>query len=132
VSFFEDAEDLIVCCPRATVVDGSGVTTENDEVEDVARVRGPAGTGERKSLEEDALELDAPEALASSPGAGGGRSLPCVFALPMTPPRSFALRTSVAKSGLLAVPGERNKLRLLVPLLVWADDSSRDESKVFS
>lgn len=113
------------------MVDGSGVTTENDDVEDVARVRGPGGTGERKSLEEDALELDGREAFVSSPGAAGGRSLPWVFALPTTPPRSFALRTSVAKSGLLAVPGERNKLRLLLVLLIGADgSSSRDESKV--
>jgi len=106
---------------------------ENDEVEEVARARGPGGTGERKSLEEDVLELEAPAAHPCSPGTDACRSLPCIFAVPITPPRSFALRTSVAKSGLLAVPGERNKLRLLVPsesLVGAGDSSSRDESAV--
>lgn len=111
------------------MVDESGETTENEDVEDVARVRGPGGTGERKILEEDGLEFDALEEPPSSPGTG--RSLLCIFELSITPPRSFALRTSVAKSGLLAVPGERNKLRLLLPSLVGAGNSSpSDECRV--
>lgn len=41
---------------------------------------------------------------------------------PMIPPRSLAFRTSVGRSGLLAVPAERSRLRrlllVLVPVLV--------------
>ena len=86
-------------------------TIENDEVEELPRKRGELWLGDRNP---------APDA---SPGASPPSSCPCwclcdalVAAAPLPdtiPPFSFALRSSVARSGLLAKPGERNMERRL-------------------
>lgn len=109
---------------------------ENEEVEDVARVRG-AVRGDRNELgacvvlyaDGDELGLSRSEDVDVE-GSGRWTSCPLALALdeeevvldledsPITPPRSLAFRTSVARSGLEAVPAERSKLLRLLLVLV--------------
>lgn len=74
-----------------------------DEVDDLGRVGGRSVEGETAAVDEDEDGI-----LGNGGGGSDGFSFwPCTRLAGTTPPRSFAFRMRVARSGLLDVPGER-------------------------
>jgi hypothetical protein len=134
---------------RKLDVGGEDSMKENEEEDEVVRIR-DVSFGERRSLKADGAELEAALELAAPrlSTTTSGMESEAVFreaaevfatgeAAPITPPRSRAFRTRVARSGLLDVPGERRRLRRLVEFSITVPmsrsiESSKAESRVVS
>ena len=132
---FDGAGDVPTSVPPFTVNDGlpdvSAVLSfpgvrgtadimENDDVDELPRNRGELCPGERNPAPEDSPGVSPCPASscegAVAAAAAAAAALLLLLLLPpgtTTPPFSLALRRSVARSGLLADPGERNMERLL-------------------